>query len=138
MNFVKQNGIYTIGWVLQVNTNYNPPAGAVFQQWLSPKWVTTPATSYAVYFCSTSTAGTPLTTTATASTQIYTSTVDLQTIGVSTTNKAADTLAGATSAAPAPLVWQSASWNSSPSNFLACMGTRGTDDSDSKTGMNKI
>ena len=135
MNFVKQNGIYTIGWVIQVNTNYNPTAGAVIQQWFSPKWVTTPATSYAVYFCSTSTTGT--TTTATASTQIYTSTVDLQTIG-SSTSKAADTLAGATVAAPAPLVWQSASWNSSPSNFLACMGTRGTDDSDSKTGMNKI
>ena len=107
MNFVKQNGIYTIGWVIQVNTNYNPTAGAVIQQWFSPKWVTTPATSYAVYFCSTSTTGTTptTTTTATASTQIYTSTVDLQTIGVSTTNKAADTLAGATSAAPAPLVW---------------------------------
>ncbi len=137
MNFVKQNGIYTIGWVLQVNTNYNPTAGAVIQQWLSPKWVTTPATSYAVYYCSTSTTGTTPTTTATASTQIYTSKVDLQTIGSSTT-RPADTLAGATNAPAAPLVWQSASWNSSPSNFLACMGTRGTDDIDSKTGMNKI
>lgn len=148
MNFLKQNGVYTIGWVIQVNTNYNPAVGAVFQQWLSPKWVTASASSYAVYFCSTSTANavspaTGLTTTATAS-PTYISTVDLQTIGTqtagatATVNVATDTLKGATLAPAAPLVWQSASWSSSPSNVLSCMGTRGTDDVDSKTGMNKI
>ena len=103
MNWVKSAGTYTIGWSSTVSINYSAlAAGASVQQWVSPRWLTSSATSYVNYYCSTATtaAVAPATTpTVTSSATIGTSTVDLQSIGIAGTATAGSTAAALTTTA---------------------------------------
>ena len=95
MNWVKAAGNYTIGWSTTVGINYSAlAAGASVQQWVSPRWLTSSATSYVNYYCSATTTApvAPATTlTVTSSNLVGTSTVDLQSIGIGGTATASST-----------------------------------------------
>ena len=116
MNWVKYAGTYSIGWSSTVSINYSALAvGASVQQWVSPRWLTSSATSYVNYYCSTATtaAVAPATTpTVTPSATIGTSTVDLQSIGIGGTATASSTAAALTTTPSATL--SSGAWVATP------------------------
>ena len=100
MNWVKYAGTYTIGWSSTVSISYSAlAAGASVQQWISPRWVTGSASSYVNYYCFTSTIApvapsiTPIVSTFS---QVGSSTVDLQVIGVGGASTASSTSAALT------------------------------------------
>jgi hypothetical protein len=116
MNWVKSAGTYTIGWSSTLSINFSAlAAGASVQQWVSPRWLTSSATSYVNYYCSTATtaAVAPATTpTVSTSSTIGTSTVDLQSIGIGGTATASSTAAALTTSPSATL--SAGAWVSTP------------------------
>jgi len=116
MNWVKSAGTYTIGWSSTLSINFSAlAAGASVQQWVSPRWLTSSATSYVNYYCSTATtaAVAPATTpTVSTSSTIGTSTVDLQSIGIGGAATASSTAAALTTTPSATL--SAGAWVSTP------------------------